>query len=38
MVWQGTVNPPTYVTIGSIPITSTILKSEEKQSGACSLP
>ena len=25
MVWQGTVNPPTYVTIGSIPITSTSL-------------
>jgi hypothetical protein len=23
MVWQGTVNPPTYVTIGSIPIIST---------------
>ena len=23
MVWQGTVNPPTLVTIGSIPIIST---------------
>ena len=24
MVWQGTVNPPTYVTTGSIPVTSTM--------------
>ena len=31
MVWQETVNLPTYVTIGSIPITST------KFNGACSL-
>ena len=23
MVWQGTVNPPTLVTVGSIPTTST---------------
>jgi hypothetical protein len=23
MVWQGTVNPPTYVTTGSIPVIST---------------